>query len=310
MSDRVELNLRYRERAGFAVADDGTHLYWRAAGPTHGSEGTLVCCNGVGVSLFFWKYVVAHFADRFDVLLWDYRGHGRSDRPPVPADADLGIPRHTADLAAVLAAAEVESAVLLGHSMGCQVIFEFHRRFPERVRGLVPMLGTAGRTLETFYDNPSSPAHFRLISRVVDALGDRAHLIARPLLESPFAWWFARTAWLVDPDYTRREDMLPYMRHLASIDLRCFLRTLLSANDHDAWDTLPDIRVPTLVIAAERDTFTPTWLSRRMAAMIPECDFLMLADASHAAIIEQPETILARIDRFLTERRPFASDPA
>ncbi len=293
------------ERAGFAVTDDGVHLYWRATGPQTGSAGTIVCCNGVGVSLFFWKYLVAHYARRYDVVLWDYRGHGRSDRPRDLDAADLNIPRFARDLGVVLDAIGVEDALFVGHSMGCQVIFELHRQARHRVRGLVPMLGSAGRTLATFYDNPRSPEYFRLIAKVVDRMGDRAHAIARPLLESPLAWAFARRAALVDPVYTRREDMVPYMRHLATLDLRCFLRTVLATNDHDAWPTLPDIRVPTLVIAAERDTFTPMWLSRKMAATIPAADFLILADASHAAVIEQPETILRRFDRFLAERAVF-----
>ena len=59
------------------------------------------------------------------------------------------------------------------------------------------------------------------------------------------------------------------------------------------------------LIAAERDTFTPMWLSRKMVQSIPGAEFLVLADGSHAALIEQPDTIQHRIDRFLVERRVF-----
>ncbi len=297
-----------RDRAGFATADDGTRLYWRASGPAEGpSRGTIVCCNGVGVSLFFWKYLVAHYAAEHEVLLWDYRAHGRSDRPQHVTGLDMGIPRFAEDLRAVMDAAGVSEAMLVGHSMGCQVVFEFHRRYPSRVRAMVPMLGTAGRLLDTFYGNPNSPAYFRAIARAVDRIGERTHRITRPVLESPLAWWFARTASLVDPFYTREEDMVPYMRHLATLDMRVFLRTVLAAGDHDAWDTLPGTRVPVLIIAAERDTFTPVSVSRDMAARIPGAELLVLADGSHAALIEQPETILHRVDRFLRERAVFVA---
>ncbi|MFZ5481075.1 MAG: alpha/beta fold hydrolase [Myxococcota bacterium] len=291
---------------GFAQAEDGLRIFWRAAGPESGAAGAMVCCNGVGVSTFFWKYLVEHYADRYRVVLWDYRGHGRSDAPGELRDADLGVVRHARDMAAVMDAAGVADALLLGHSMGCQVILEFNRRWPHRVRGLVPILGTAGKALETFYDNPDSPRYFRLAARVIDRLGDRVHRIVRPVLESPVSWAFARTFSLVDPYYASADDMLPYMRHLAQIDMRLFIRTVLATNEHDAWDTLPHIRVPVLIIAAERDVFTPMWLSRKMAATIPGADFLVLADASHAAIIEQPETIYRRLDRFLGERGVFS----
>ena len=50
-------------RTGFATATDGVHLYWRSIG----TGPTLVCCNGVGVSIFFWKYLVEHYAHRFQI---------------------------------------------------------------------------------------------------------------------------------------------------------------------------------------------------------------------------------------------------
>ena len=78
-------------RSGFARTDDGLELYWRAVGS---GEPALVCCNGVGVSTFFFKYVVEHFRERHRVVVWDYRGHGRSSLPPEPIDdADLSIDR-------------------------------------------------------------------------------------------------------------------------------------------------------------------------------------------------------------------------
>lgn len=266
----------------------------------------MVCCNGVGVSIFFWKYLVEHYCQSHTVLLWDYRAHGRSDRPSDITNADLSIPRHARDLAAVMDAAGISEALLLGHSMGVQVILEFNRHHSNRVRGLVPLLGTAGRTLDHFYDYRGSPAIFLAASRLLDRLGERTHYVIRPLMESPLAWWVARNASLVDPLYCRKEDLLPYMRHLASLDIRVFLHTVLLAQEHDAWDSLPNIQVPTLVFAAERDTFTPMWLSRKMVASIPGAELMVLAEGSHAALIEQPDTIHHRLDRFLAQRKIFA----
>ena len=57
-----------------------------------------------------------------------------------------------------------------------------------------------------------------------------------------------------------------------------------------------------MVIAAENDTFTPIWCARDMANAIPAAELLVLADASHAALIEQPETINHRLERFFRER--------
>ncbi len=290
------------ERAGLAVADDGLHLYWRAVG----QGPVMVCNNGVGVSTFFWRYTIDQFAGTHTVLTWDYRGHGRSDPLPDPTTGDVTMPRHARDLLTVLDAAEVKEAMILGHSMGCQVALEAYRLAPERILGMVLVLGTAGRALETFMGNPRSPAYFRAAGRIIRRLGDRTHALVRPVLHSPVAWAFTRRAQLVDPLYASHDDMQPYLDHLATIDMRMFIRTVLAMQDHDAWDVLPRLRVPVLVIGAERDAFTPISLSKDMARRIPGAEMIVLADASHAAIIEQPETINHRVERFLRERQPFS----
>ena len=86
-----------RNQTGFVRTEGGLRLYWRAIG-----EGPLlICCNGVGVSTFFWKYVVERFSDRYTVVVWDYRGHGRSESPHHPDATDLSIDACARDLALV-----------------------------------------------------------------------------------------------------------------------------------------------------------------------------------------------------------------
>ncbi|MSQ02333.1 MAG: alpha/beta hydrolase [Myxococcales bacterium] len=290
-------------RTGRAVADDGVHLHWRAIG----TGPVLLCNNGVGVSTFFWSYFTERFADRYTVVLWDYRGHGQSDALSDPTGGDVGVARHTRDMLAVMDAAGIERAVVCGHSMGCQVGLEGWRHHADRIGGYVLILGTAGRALETFADNPRSPFFFKLAGKLVARLGERTHAVARPILRSRVAWLFTRRAKLVDPLYTDKDDFAPYLEHLAALDLRMFIRTVNAMQQHDAWDLLPSVSVPVLIVGAERDAFTPIRLSKNMAAAIPGAELLVLADASHAAIIEQPETINHRVERFLHERQPFAA---
>ena len=86
------------------------------------------------------------------------------------------------------------------------------------------------------------------------------------------------------------------------MDAQLFLRAVLSIEPHDAWGLLPDLDRPLLVVAAENDRFTPLRCSRRMAAETPGAELLVLAGGSHAALIEQPEAINHRLDRFVKER--------
>jgi pimeloyl-ACP methyl ester carboxylesterase len=284
-------------RQGTVEADAGLKIYWEA----HGQGPGLICCNGVGVSTFFWKYILSGFAEQYTVVLWDYRGHGKSERPDCPHNIDLSIGASACDLEKVMAAAGLETGVVLGHSMGCQVALQLAIQAPDKVDGLVLLQGSAGRVLDTFFDNPNADQGHRVLSKIANRLGGRLDRFSGFIWKLPITWEFTWRMGLVDPHYTKKDDFVPYLEHLATLDSRLFLNMVREAHIHDAFPHLPEIHQPVLIIAAEKDTFTPTWLSRRIARELPNADLLVLADASHAALIEQPLTINHRLERFLNE---------
>lgn len=289
-------------RSGTAIASDGTPLAFAAGGP----EGAraIVCCNGLGVSTFFWDYVGRHFARDHHVVIWDYRGHGASGRP---RDAKtISMASIADDLARVMDATNVDRAIVLGHSLGCQVVFEFYRLFADRVLGLVPMLGAFGKPADTFLDPRIGPHFYEIAYSVGSQIPDVINALAQVTLRSRIAWPFARWTGLVHPDLARRTDMEPYLDHLARLDFRVFFEMARAAQEHDAGDLLGDIAAPVLVVAGERDLFTPRHLSLEMAQRIPNAELLEIPRGSHAALIEQPELINLRMEKFIRERvMPF-----
>ena len=271
---------------------------------------TLVCCNGVGVSTFFWKYIVEHYRQRFQVMLWDYRGHGRSGSPVDIERADLTVERSAEDLQCVLDAAGIQTPiVLLGHSMGVQVILEYYRRYPDVVRALVPMFGTYGRPLDSFMGLRHARRAARYLSRAILLGGKRSSRLLHPITASPLAYAIGRRTGLVDRYYANRSDVHKYLEHLNKMDPRVFARMVDLIADHDLEPFLPEIDVPTLVFGADQDLFTPLECSLKMARDIPNAELLVLADGSHAAIVEYPDTINRRLDRFLAERVMSEPEP-
>jgi pimeloyl-ACP methyl ester carboxylesterase len=101
-----------------------------------------------------------------------------------------------------------------------------------------------------------------------------------------------------------REDIQGFYDHAAQMDVGLFFRFAEGASRHSAEDVLPQIKIPTLVIGAEKDTFTPPKLSAHMARSIPGADYLHIAGATHTAIVEQPDRINRRIEDFFRERFP------
>lgn len=285
-------------RTGFAETRDGLDLYWRLAGG--GSQPTIVCCNGLGVSTFFYKYIVERFAEGHGVLVWDYRGHGRSELPPEPIEqSDLSIETCADDLHEVLDVAGVKPPiVLVGHSMGCQVLLEYAYRHPHDVAGMILLFGTAGRPIDTFLNTSLARPGLALLRRATAWGGRRASRWLLPLYESPVMKPLSAAVGFVDRKYIADKDLDEYLGHLKELDPRVFLRMATLAADHDAGPYLPGLQAPALIVAAGRDSFTPLHLSERMADALPQADLLVLHDATHAAIVEHPEVINLRIASF------------
>jgi pimeloyl-ACP methyl ester carboxylesterase len=281
--------------AGFTEGSDGTRIHWSAVGSASKERPTLVCCDGIGCDGFAWKYVVRDFAATHRIIRWHYRGHGRSG---IPEDRSrVGFDDLCGDLKAVFKATGTRQAVLLGHSMGVQVALEYHRRRPQDVLGLVLICGSHGLPLDTFHDSKALkillPAMIAAADRFPDALA--------------FIWRFASSGELpyqiathleVNGKLVHREDFMPYFRHLAAMDPRLFLGMLENASQHTAYDYLPKVDVPTLIVAGTKDTFTPYWLSEEMHLRIPGSELLTVPGGTHVAPIEQPELIALRLERF------------
>ena len=277
---------------GFASAADGTRLFF-------GSRGTgpaLCLLDGIGCDGWAWNHIQPHLSQRHRVLHTHYRGHGRSAAPAVPSAIDIAT--LSEDVVAVLDAADARQAVLLAHSMGVQVALEVYRRAPERVRALGLICGSFGRVTHTFHGNdwlhrllPSLIAQVQKHKGVARALWGRLP----PQLSHRIAGWLGE----IDGPALPVGDFAQYVEHLSDIDLDLYLAMLQSAGEHTAEDLLPAVKVPTLVIAAERDTFTPVDTGRALAAAVPGAQYLELAGASHAAPVERAQAINERLDEFL-----------
>lgn len=288
---------------GYFQDFDGTRLYYNHAG----SGLPLVCCDGIACDQYAWKYLFGQFAKTHQVVRWNYRGHGRSDAPD---DYDhLGISHLAEDLRLLLDHLGIDRAVLLGHSMGVQVILEFFHRFPGRTVALVPICGSFEKPLSTFHDSAFLERFLPVLSRFYERHTRVFVDLWRELLPTKLAFWVSV---LVEVNYAmvKVEDFMPYLEHLSRMDLRLFFRMLQLANRHSARDWLEGVDVPVLIIGGEKDKFTPVHLSREMHELIPGSDLQILPGGSHTAPIEQPDLITLRLEKFLAQRLgDFAAAP-
>ena len=296
-------------RQDYLEVPDGTEIYFQVHGD---GEPGMVLCDGLACDGFVWKYLLGDLKQSFRTVRWHYRGHGKSG---LPEDPDrLGMLYTCDDMERVMDAAGMKKAVIFGHSMGVQVALEFHRRYAHRVAALVLICGSYGNPLDTFYDTTLLRTALPYMRQVVERYPKAAAKVTRAVNSAELTVQLAIIAER-NSEHMKPSDLRPYFHHLAKMDPQVFVRTLESLSEHSAWDHLPRINVPTLILGGERDAFTPLWLSRRMADHIPNAEFSIIPGGTHAAPLEHPEMVFNRIQRFLRDhvldkRLPAASTSA
>ncbi len=279
-------------RIEFVTGHDGTAI----ACCSEGSGPAIVLCDGIGCDHYVWRELKPELLTRFRVISWNYRGHGHSEAPSDPEA--VTIRDQASDLACVLDHFQEEQAILIGHSMGVQVIYEFHALFSRRVKALVPVCGASGHPLDTFGgDGRAKERLFPLFYRLLTSGNPRFIQLWRTLFPTRFAFQLA--CFLeINGSLVARKDFAPYLEHMGNMDLGLFARTLRAASEHTADPFLEAIRVPTLIFAGERDGFTPVEVSHAMHRKIPGSELCVIPGGSHTAPIEVPELLQLRLDKF------------
>lgn len=253
-------------------APDGTTLVYQR----RGSGYPLVLLAGQANDHHWWDGVREDFHPAHSTITVDYRGTGDSGKPDQP-HSTRGF---AADVIAVLDELGVERADVYGTSMGGRVAQWLAALHPGRVRRLV--LGCT---------SPGGP-------HATERDADVRRALARPdpdaarqaLLELMFT-----PSWPVEHPLAQQVLGDPHMPAHAK------RRHLAASNEHDAWDVLPQITAPTLVLHGEQDRLTPPGNAPLLAERIPEARLHLLPDARHAYFLECRPAASDLVRNFLAE---------
>lgn len=294
------------------TADDGTRLHVEVRGPGAAASGgdapagdggapTLVLSHGWTTQIAFWRAQLADLSDRWRVVAYDHRGHGRSQ---MPVDDDFSTEALAGDLGAVIHATVPadERCVVVSHSMGGMALLALSEAHPawvrDRLAGSV-LISTGANDL--FRRNAISRG-----SAIADAVG----CVLVP-------WLLGTGGPVADGPVGAGSDVMFYgTREVAlhsgadasltaeveRLVLDCppasrarFAETLSSL---DLSEGIPRVPGPALVIVGERDRLTPPRQSAVVAASRPDAELIVLPGVGHMAPLEAAEVVNARLDAF------------
>lgn len=297
------------------VADDGTPIAYTVRNPD-GPAVPILFANGWSCSDVYWAKVLPLLeAAGHPCVLPDTRGHGRSGLPRTPGRGaqnltidDLSMPRIARDLLAVLHDSGFQEALVVGHSMGVQTALEVYRQEPKRVRGLVLIAGTSENPAKTFYGMPVFDHLFPIGAGIARWFPEALTPVWATIGPASLGHVAARLARAAGPKASK-EDLHPYLLHLRSTDPAVVVLMAAAMRAHSATDLLPDITVPTLVVAAGADVFTPARCSEAIHHQVAGSELVAFAGAGHTLPIEEPGPLAAAIEDFTVRRIGPPSKP-
>lgn len=281
------------------VTSDGTALYVRDTDPTPPGALTVVLLHGWALDHSVWDRVAEALPRAVDtpirVLRYDHRGHGWSAPSP---RGTATIAQLADDLTELLAERAPDGPiVLVGHSMGGMAIMALAQRHPEvldRAVAVAFVASSAGDLARPGFGVPrwaSSVVLFgeRLLNLTLDRLPGlrllRWTLLSRPMVR-----------WLLFGVKPRRADVTAAVAQVGRCEPGSYVGFRRSLAEHDRLAAVAAVRgKPVVLLAGGADRLTPPEHARRIAAELPDAEFVLFPGAGHLVPDERDTEVTAHL---------------
>ena len=261
----------------FVYATDGTRIHYEVTGKSGATPVLMI--QGLGASKNAWNLQRIAMATRFRIISFDNRGAGRSDKPTEP----FTLEQMADDALAVLDAAGIETAHVVGASMGGVISQIVAVKYPHRVRSLT-LVCTACRNHPWRQELLQSWAKTAEEKGMIEVGKEAAQWVMSPRsfrrLVPAFTWMGPLAA------------LRPRHSFVSQID------AILNTRE-DLVDQLSTITAPTMVIVGNQDILTPRGDSEEIAERIPNAELVVISGAAHGLMMEHSSTFNKILIEFL-----------
>lgn len=251
-----------------------TSIYYESTG----QGDPLLLIHGLGSSGRDWELQIPHFAERYQVITVDIRGHGQSGKPPGP----YSVHQFAEDVAALLEALAIAPAHVVGISMGGMIAFQLAVNHPALVRTLTIVNSGPELVVRTWRDRVQVWQRFA----IVRLLGMRkmGEVLSKRLLPRD-----------TDDEAEKRRI---FVERWAENDPRAYRDAMSALIGWSVSDQLHTLTMPILVVAADQD-YTPVAAKEAYITHLPTARLVVVPDSHHALPVEQPDAFNRVLAAFL-----------
>ena len=272
------------QTASIARVKDGCQISYHVyANP---GKPRLALIHSLALSGAMWSEVIAQLVSSAEILTYDCRGHGDSERRPGAYSVEL----FADDLAALFDACGWSSAIVAGCSMGGCVAQAFAAAYPRRVRGLALIDTTA-------WYGPTAPKDWK-------ARGARPALEGFPsMIEFQLSRWFSDDFRRAHPEIAEQTKEI-FLANTAA----CYQATCEMLGNADLRAALPGFLMPVSVIVGEEDYATPLAMAEHLHENIPNSTLTVIPGARHTTPVECPREIAGFLRDLLGKSAAVSAD--
>lgn len=285
-----------KKTTGYAKSYDGTPIFYEIRG-----EGKpLVLCYGIACLMNHWHNQVKFFSNQYQVIMFDYRGHHQS---PLPEQHDnLSVDACVQDIKAVIDHLGIKKASFMGHSWGTQLLVRAYDLYPEIFENLVTVNGFASNPIVGMFGTNLPATGFELMKQAYQQLPETANYLWKKITYNPLTLLITQFSGGFNPKLTQVKDIEVYLKGVASINIEVFIKLFESMMNYDGRPVLEKIEVPTLILAGEKDFVTPIKYQEEMNKKIKLSQITKVPFGSHCSMLDMPEFVNMRIEKFLKEQ--------
>jgi 3-oxoadipate enol-lactonase len=242
-----------------------------------GQGPAIVLGHSIGQTAEIWRRVAERLADRYTVVRYDARGHGRSDKPPGP----YRVEQMAEDVYGLLRVLGLERPVVGGLSLGGSITMALALAHPEAARALI-LVDTAD-----YYEPDPLP---RWEARAQAAL---SHGFSQPPQEQ-------LDKWLTPATQREHPELMEHVvRTYLANDPTGYAAAGRALGVFDVRAELRRIDAPTLVIVGAEDDTTSVATARRIQRNIAGAELVVIPNAAHLAPWERPDAVAQAMETFL-----------
>ena len=272
----AKLPVPYRNWESNSIMSNGIRLhYWRTGGE---NKPVIIMAHGITDYGLNWATLASKFESEYDIIMYDERGHGFSEKP----DGPYSLETHMEDLVGLINALEIDRPILIGHSMGGSI---------------------AAITAATY---PNLPAAVVLEDPPMDELLERLtvdiHEDWKGMVESfnvmPKEKLMNEARTKYHPGLNMFEyDLWAESKHLAHPNVTNILREGGFGNPIEIF---PKIKAPTLILKAEATKEQYKQKHLETAALLSNGNLIHIKGTSHLVRHDKPDITELEIRKFLS----------